>query len=75
MDTQQPELSVEQKGNENVTVERVLVATDANGEAVKVEKISKDHVTIIPTAVVTAQQQQQSQPQPRKLIKTLIDSY
>lgn len=59
MDTQQPEISVEQKGNENVTVERVLVSTDVNGEAVKVEKISKDHVTIIPTAVVAAQQQLQ----------------
>lgn len=69
MDTQQPELSVEQKGNENVTVERVSVA-DINGEAVKVEKISKDHVTIIPTAVVTAQQQQppqQHQQQPPQL--------
>jgi hypothetical protein len=62
MDTQQPELSVEQKGNESVTVERVLIANDVNGEAVKVEKISKDHVTIIPTAVVTAQQQHQQQP-------------
>lgn len=59
MDTQQHELSVDSKV-ENVTVERVLVATDINGEAVKVEKIVKENVTIIPMQ----QQQQQQQPPP-----------
>lgn len=61
MDTQQPELSAESKVTENVTVERVLVATDSNGEAVKVEKIVKENVTIIPMQHQSQQQQQPPQ--------------
>lgn len=62
MDTQQPEI-VEQKV-ESVTVERVIV-TEGN-EAVKVEKIAKDPVSIIPIV--------SSQEPPSSVQETIVSS-